>query len=400
MPSVPPSAPVGRMTPPGVKGVPDDLIDHLRCPITRSSLRWMSDPELVDLNAAAGRGDAAHLDSSLVDGQITAAFINAEGSLAYRVEDGILLMLPLSAIGTTREAITRHGVTHRPEKAAVQSFYDQIGWKRDEKGDFEDAVIWEDLRPVSADYLRKCHLRLNHYLKPTGNYLLDVASGPVQYAEYLSYSKGYNHRICMDISIQALREARRKVGDKGVYILGDITNLPLHTDSLDAVISLHTIYHVPLDEQAKAFEELYRVLKTGRSGVIVYTFSDAPLKQWATKPAKWWNLARNSALGKFVKQRILGRKPTLPTPRAPKKDDTNGVPFYFHAHPLEWFRSKAWTFPIDIVVWRSVNVWFLRTYIQPKRCGRFLLSIIYGIESIFPRLTGRYGPYPMFILRK
>ena len=151
-----------------------------------------------------------------------------------------------------------------------------------------------------------------------------------------------------------------------MYILGDITNLPLRTDSLDAVISLHTIYHVPLDEQAKAFEELYRVLKTGRSGVIVYTFSDAPMKRWATKPAKWWNLVRNSAFGNFVKQRILGRKPMLATPRAPKKDDTNGVPFYFHAHPLEWFRSKSWTFPIDIVVWRSVNVWFLRTYIQPQ----------------------------------
>ena len=136
MPSVPPSAPlpVGRMTPPGVKGVPDDLIDHLRCPITSQFAALDERPGTRRPQRRRPRGDAAHLDSSPVDGQIAAAFINAEGSLAYRVEDGILLMLPLSAIGTTREAITRHGVTHRPEKAAVQSFYDQIGWKSRRKG--------------------------------------------------------------------------------------------------------------------------------------------------------------------------------------------------------------------------------------------------------------------------
>ncbi|MDB5289788.1 MAG: hypothetical protein JWL69_1029 [Phycisphaerales bacterium] len=382
----------------GAGNVPDDLIGRLRCPVTDSSVRWMSEKELDQLNAAARRSDATHLDGSPVDGRVTAALVNEAHSLAYRVEDGILMMLPNSAVALTRDALVRHGSAHRAEKRAVQSFYDQIGWKRDEKGDFEDAVIWEDLRPVSANYIRKCHLRVNRYLHPKGDYLLDVASGPVQYPEYLTYSQGYKRRICMDISVQALREARRKVGGWGVYILGDITNLPIRTDALDAVISLHTIYHVPQDEQGKAFEELYRVLRPGRTGLIVYTFSDPLLLRWGNKPARWWKMARHTAPARAIKK-LLGRTPAPPADTAKKSDSAN-APFYFHAHPLSWFESRRWSFPIDIVVWRSVNVWFLSTYAHPKRLGRLLLAAIYGFEQLFPRFAGRHGPYPMFLLRK
>ena len=381
-----------------MENLPADLAEHLRCPLTQSPLRWLSETELLELNHAAVRGDAAHLDGSRVDGIISAALINAEHSLAYRVEDDILMMLPISAVATGPDAVARYARAYRPEKAVVQSFYDQIGWRRDKKGDFEDAAIWEDLRPVSADYIRKCHLRVNRYLKPTGNYLLDVASGPVQYDEYLSYSQGYQRRICMDISIAALREARRKVGDKGVYILGDVTNLPLKTESMDGVVCLHTLYHVPHDEQAKAFEELYRVLKPGGSGAVVYTFENTMLLKWARFPARFWNKARRSALGRGIK-RLLGRNPAPSIPPA-RKPDSAGAPFYFHAHPLSWFNSTAWTFPFDIVVWRSINVWFMRTYIKPNRFGKFLLATIYRIEELFPHFTGRHGPYPMFILRK
>ena len=228
--------------------------------------------------------------------------------------------------------------------------------------------------------------------------MLDVASGPVQYAEYLTYSKNYRRRICMDISIQGLREARRKVGENGVYILGDITSLPLRTDSMDAVVSLHTIYHVPQDEQANAFEELYRVLKPQRGGVIVYTFNDPMLMWLGMLPFRWFNKARHSGPARFVK-RLLGRHPA-PVAQNTSKEGKAATRFYFHAHPLKWFTSKTWSFPLEIVVWRSVNVRFLRTYVHPKRFGRFLLAMVYRFEEFFPRFTGRHGPYPMFVLKK
>ena len=47
-----------------------------------------------------------------------------------------------------------------------------------------------------------------------------------------------------------------------------------------------------------------------------------------------------------------------------------------------------------------MNVWFMRTYIHPRRFGKLLLGIIYRLEELFPRFMGRQGPYPMFVLRK
>ena len=381
--------------------IPADLIAKLRCPITGGSVRWMDESELARLNADAAAGDAAHLDGTPVEENIPAALVNAEGSLAYRVGDGILMMLPITAVALTRAAAAQFGGAHRREKADIKGFYDRIGWTRTESGDFEDAVAFEDLRPVSASYIRKAHQRLKTYLPPSGDYLLDVASGPVQYPEYLAYSQDYKRRVCMDISISALREARRKLGDKGVYILGDITNLPLQSDAIDAVVSLHTIYHVPKDEQRNAFEELYRVLKPGRQGVIVYTFTDSPLMRLGAAPARWYNALRHSAPARGLK-RILGKKPAsaAPAPHDRVTRDSQGVGFYFYAHSLKWFTSQTWSFPLRIVAWRSMDVQFMRKYIHPRRFGKLLLAMIYSLENLFPRFTGRHGAYPMFLLQK
>ena len=385
----------------GVANIPADLLPLLRCPITGSALRWMDESELGRLNADASRGDAAHLDGTPVDETIPAALVNMDGSLAYRIGDGILMMLPITAIALTRAAAAQYGGAHRREKADIKGFYDRIGWTRSESGHFEDAVVFEDLRPVSAAYIRKAHLRLKNYLLPSGDYLLDVASGPVQYPEYLTYSQDYKRRVCMDISISALREARRKLGDKGVYILGDITKLPLQSNALDAVISLHTIYHVPKDEQRNAFEELYRVLKPGRRGLIVYTFTDSLLMRLGAWPSRGYNAARHSAPARGLK-RLLGKKPAAAAPAAAETaaKESQGVGFYFYAHSLKWFTSQTWSFPLRIVTWRSMDVQFMRKYIHPRRFGKLLLALIYGFETLFPRFTGRHGAYPMFLLEK
>ena len=39
-----------------------------------------------------------------------------------------------------------------------------------------------------------------------------------------------------------LQAARKKLGPKAVYMLGDITDLPLVDDSVDTVVSLHTLW--------------------------------------------------------------------------------------------------------------------------------------------------------------
>src|SRR5512135_432125 len=106
-------------------------------------------------------------------------------------------------------------------KQQVRQFYDQVGWQEQSDGFYQNAS-YEDLRPVSHEYIHKCHLRVLHHLNPSGKFLLDAGSGPIQYPEYLEYSHGYQHRVCADISIVALQEARKRIGNHGLFVVGDI----------------------------------------------------------------------------------------------------------------------------------------------------------------------------------
>ncbi len=52
-------------------------------------------------------------------------------------------------------------------KQKVREFYDEIGWKQESDGNYQNAR-YEDLRPVSAEYIHKTRLRVNDGLIPTG----------------------------------------------------------------------------------------------------------------------------------------------------------------------------------------------------------------------------------------
>jgi len=154
-------------------------------------------------------------------------------------------------------------------KQDVRKFYNQIGWQKVSAGTYQNAQ-YEDLRPVSRRYIHKCHLRVNRYLKSAGKYLLDAGSGPIQYPEYLTYSKGYQYRVCLDISIIALKEARDRIKNShGLFVVADVANIPFKDETFDGIVSLHTLHHLTVSDYVPAYENLKRVLKKNRTAVIV-----------------------------------------------------------------------------------------------------------------------------------
>src|SRR5581483_9049441 len=237
----------------------------LRCPISRSALHALTAAEIAALNERIRAGALRHVDGTLVERPLTGAVASSGGAFIYRMEDGIFFLVATTAIrgGPPAAVVARRDLS--PETKSVRRFYNEIGWRELDAGVFDDALRYEDLRPVSRRYIRNCHLRLTRYLPPSGTYLLDAACGPIQYEEYFAYSAKYDFRICADISEVALRHARQRLGDKGIYVLCDVTNLPLKDGVADGFVSLHTIYHVPARQQQKAIDELYRVLKPSGS---------------------------------------------------------------------------------------------------------------------------------------
>ena len=286
-------------------------------------------------------------------------------------------------------------------KSTVRNFYDQVGWQIDETGLYQNAS-YEDLRPVSHEYIHRCHMRVNRYLSPQGKYLLDAGSGPVQYPEYVTYSQGYQARVCMDISIVALIEARKKLGDAHFYVVGDISKLPFSTGVFDGIVSLHTIHHLPIDEKVPAYVGLNRCLAPGRSMVTVDGWGYSPLMSAARCPMA-------------LIARILYKKDSRQGTNSPSQasEETNQAQSNLDAID----KARAGTFvtktdarwlkhtlrgklPFKIKVWRSVSTRFLRTMIQPQWGGRGWLRILYVLEELFPRFMGENGQYPLLVITK
>lgn len=270
-------------------------------------------------------------------------------------------------------------------KRHVRQFYDEVGWKEVSEGVYQNAR-YEDLRPVSREYIRKCHLRVKRYLRPEGQYLLDAGSGPIQYPEYLEYSKGYEKRVCLDISITALQEARKRIGEHGWFVVADIAQMPFKPGVFDGAVSLHTIHHLPIEDHITAYREVTRVLKPGATGALV--------NGWDL-PAVTWLLNIPVNIYRVLRGRGWGRK------SGAKQKREAGVGTFVRKYNARWLKRQLNQFvDVDIRVWRAVTVRDLRFYIREKFAGRSLLKALYWKEERFPRFFGKHGAYPLIVIRK
>ena len=264
----------------------------------------------------------------------------------------------------------------------LETFYDEFGWLKSENNQYNDAVVFEDLREVSKSYIHNCHMRLKTFLPKSGKYFLDAASGPIQFDECLEYSKNFEYRVCIDLSSRALNEARKKIGNKGIFILGNIANMPIKSAKIDAAISLNTIYHIPKEQQVDAFKEIYRVLSEKAPGLIIY--------EWG----RYSHLINLFVLPHKVKNHINKWFKVFNSDNLAQPD------IYFHAFNRGYFDESKVGFKIKTYVWRSISVPFMKMYIHKWLFGEKILKMIYKIEEKFPKVAGNMGEYPLFYFEK
>lgn len=250
----------------------------------------------------------------------------------------------------------------------VRDFYDEQGWQSDSSGESTDARLWEDLRPCAAAYVSACRRKVLEFLPPSGNLILDAGSGPIQYPEYLEYSRGFAKRVCVDLSRRALEAAREKLGDRGEYVEASLLQLPFPDDHFDAAVSLHTIYHVERGRQEDAVRELLRVLQPGGRAVVVYANPDRLV----------------ASLKRLVR----------------RGGGTASAPIYFFAHPLSWWTRFSDAAEVEVVPWRSLNANESRRLIPDSRLGAATFRAVLRFEERFPRAATRWGCYPMVVLTK
>ncbi|MBN2812818.1 MAG: class I SAM-dependent methyltransferase [Bacteroidales bacterium] len=349
----------------------------LQCPVTKERLTYADEKTTF-----------AYLTKHFHERQkaenIHDGFVNASESYFYPVIDDIILLLPAYAL------FIGNGKDHRGrmafDKERVFQYYNQVGYEvKNDRKIYEDSPKWVDFRDVASKYVRNSFTKAQKYLPASGKYLLDIASGPIGLEEYLSLSDSFEYRICADISVNALIQAKFNLGtQKGIFLCADITNIPLQDNSCDAVLCQHTLYHIPKNEQKTAVNEMYRVTKAGGNTTIVYSlFYRSWFMNITLFPIQLYRIARHFAGKAYV--RLFNSKPRL----------------YFYPHSLRWFkRNFAFTHAVEIFCWRSTNKYFLNLYIHKWLFGQKLLEWLRKSEDKHPGFWGRVGEYPVIRIRK
>lgn len=315
-----------------------DLVDFLQCPTTGHSLRWTAEGNLT--------GD---------DGR------------PYTVMDGIAGLLPRSADAEGGAAVND----------SVRTFYETKGWIDDGTGVFAETKAFSDTRAMSRAFTERCIKRIGRHLTKGGRYLLDVGSGPIPYDALMRYGDKFDKRVCVDVSVKGLWAAKQKLGDRGVYLQGDITRLPLKSGSMDAVTCNHVIYQLPEEHQVAAWLELWRVLKPGGVAIVVY-------------------LSPHSRLGWRIEQvarAVFGD--VKPSGAAMWEDE---LPH--NVMPLSWFEKRAWPFAYKLDSFRPVSQGFMRNYLPNDWRGRAFLGALFAMQAAAPRFFAKYGQVPAFVIHK
>ena len=248
----------------------------------------------------------------------------------------------------------------------IYNFYNSHGWKKNKKV-FEDANLFEDLRKNSRFYVSKCRKRLMRYIPKKGDHILDFASGPIQYPEYLEYSKNFKKRHCVDFSNDAIKIAKKKIGiKKGKFYCGDFFKIKFKNNFFDCAISLHTIYHINKNKQKLAINKLINITKPNTPIIIVYS-----------NP--------NSLINKIKKILFFKKKKNK---------------IYFYCHPISWWNQFASKADVKLYPWRSFSSQHQKILFPNNYVGKILFKFFFKLEDLFPKFFSNYFQYQIIVLKK
>ena len=192
--------------------------------------------------------------------------------------------------------------------SVVKKFYEEQ-WQEDDRGGTLACVTHNvDFTDLGQRYVEENESRFTS-LFGGGKYFLDAGCGAYPRPEF---SSGYTHHLCVDLSVKGMLEARRKLGDRGLYVIGSILDLPIKPEVVDGVLASHCIYHIEKDLQSVAIKEMHRVLRAGAAMAIFYSNPSSPEKRL---------ISVVGSIAKIFKKR--------------SSDDS----FYFHPLPPQQFRK-------------------------------------------------------------
>lgn len=162
--------------------------------------------------------------------------------------------------------------------------------------------------------------------------------------------------------------------DKVDCYKGGLLDLKLPFNHYDAVISIHRLNELKPDKQAKAMSRLLRHVEPGKKLIVIY-------KNPFSIFQKLENFMRKTGMIKSAKA-------------------ANNQKNSFWAFRKKWWYKFEGSAKVKVLPFRSTSSRLSRALFQGNRLGRWFLTMLFRLESKFPKFWSSHSQEQMIILEK
>lgn len=251
----------------------------------------------------------------------------------------------------------------------LREFYNSKGWhKKNSKDKYQDSILWEDNREVAKNYVSKCRLRLaeiieTSFINKICKLSLDVGCGPIQYEEYKKYYQKFKENHFLDISNQALNEARKVAKKNSKFICESAVNFK-EKNKYNVIIMNHVLYHIDKDDQKIVINNLINALD--KNGELFVTY---------TNKRSFWNFIF------YFPQLIFNIF------------KSNNRKIYFYTHSVKWWQQFNNNVKIKMFPLRSLSSRESKILIPNNYYGKKFFNLLFNLEKKYPNFFIKFGVY-------
>ncbi len=270
----------------------------LICPFTGKDLIELSEKEINRINLQISEGTYFFYHGAPVNVELKQAFISSNHTYIYPVFDDILFLKKLTAIVPKNR-------TQEPNKRVpdhlANEFYKEFGFGEAFKKEKAKSI---DLQsgPLDAEQIRD----LGKLFPRSGQSFVSVVTHDIDSIHNLVFGTHFDHYMHLDFSFDRLRSVVGQLKAGTHYILADLCDLPLKTDSVDGLFSFDYINQYDKATQKEAYSEMRRSMLSDGVSILLYE-QNKPLH------AKSQHKAERTALKamKFVKPWKRAKIPSI-----------------------------------------------------------------------------------------
>ncbi len=240
----------------------ENIEPSLVCPFTGKGLIELSKAELLQVNRQISDGILFFHHGAPVNVKLKKAFTTSSRTYIFPVFEEILFLKKVTAIvpkNRTKEP------NKRTSQDSINEFYKEYGLGRKFKKDPADELNIQS-NPISLEQLKD----LSKLLPKSGKSFVSVVTHDIDSIHNLVFGRNFDQYIHMDFSFDRLRSVVGKLKKDTIYVLGDICDLPLKSDSVDAMFSFDYINKYEKEEQKETYEELKRSMLADGVSVLMY----------------------------------------------------------------------------------------------------------------------------------